>query len=162
MSEPTPDVDEAVCWQCGAPPDPACANTMTLYAKSRERKDGQGYPVVRSRLWWHAYDSVHVSIPWCEACHDRQQRVQFLLAAGIVVGLVVGSALGGWMILVGFLSAAATVILGSILYERHSGRRTGWTPTRHSGAFTRRAGEVPRNDGGLGGGWMACGGCGRG
>ena len=124
MSEPMPDVDEAVCWQCGAPANPACTQTMTLYAKSREHKDGQGYPVVRGR--WQ--DSVSISIPRCEACRDRQRLVQFLMLVGLMISTVLGFSLGGWMPVVGFLGGAVTVILGSILYERHSGRRT-WLDT---------------------------------
>jgi len=120
MSDPMLDVDETVCWQCGAPANPACANTLTLYAKSREHKEGQGYRMVRGR--WQ--DSVHVSIPRCEACRERQRLVKFLVPVD-VVGSVLGIPipLGGWMPVVGCLLGIVTIVGGHILYERLSGRR---------------------------------------
>ncbi len=130
MSDPPSDVDEAVCWQCGAPADPACAETLTLYAKSREHRDGQGYPVGRGR--WN--DQVRVSIPRCEACRNRLRLVGFLTLAGLAIGLVLGGVLGyvlgipfplrGWMPAVGFLMGWVAVMLGSALYDQLSGRRT--------------------------------------
>jgi hypothetical protein len=49
MSDPTSDVDEGVCWQCGAPANPTCARTWSLFARAIEHKDGQGYHVMRGR-----------------------------------------------------------------------------------------------------------------
>jgi hypothetical protein len=70
MSEPRSDVDETVCWQCGAPTNPACAQALTLNAKSRQHKDGQGYPVVRGR--WN--DQVRVRIPRCHGSYNSLCR----------------------------------------------------------------------------------------
>jgi hypothetical protein len=124
MSDPASDVDEAVCWQCGAPADPHCAPTVVLGAGAGEHKDGQGYPMVRG--YWQ--DVVRVRVPRCEGCRNRYWLVAFLFLTSGLVGMVFGGVeflpSWGWMTIVGGFMGFVTVALGFVLYERLSGRRS--------------------------------------
>lgn len=124
MADPTSDVDEAICWYCGAPADPACAGEVSLYAEAVENMDGQGYPVVRVRC----LDHVHVNVPRCEACRDRHKSVGCLMLLGVWIGCMVGFSLGGWMTVVGFFLGLLMVGFGHYLCDRLSGRKPFLTP----------------------------------
>lgn len=126
MAESTSDLDEAVCRYCGAPANPAFAHNVSLYANSREHLDGQGFPVERGR----GIDYVHVKIPRCAACCDRQILAPWLIMGGAVVGLVFGSELGSvvglnpLMSVVGAVIGLVTVGYGRVRCERLSRRRS--------------------------------------
>jgi hypothetical protein len=120
MSDPRSDVNEAVCWQCGAPAVSDCACTRVLNAWASEHRYGQGYPVVRG---WRQ-DAVRV--PWCEACCSRNRISTFITTTGFLVGGVLGMGLPSWgwtTIAGGVVGAVAALLLGILFYGRLSGRR---------------------------------------
>jgi hypothetical protein len=121
ISDPTWEKNEAVCWQCGAPADPARARTVHLYAQPIEHQDGQGYPVVRH--WWHHV--VRVSIPRCEACRNQNWLAVFLMPTSFMVGCALGGfPLWRWTTIIGGVIGCVTIALGFVLHERLSGRRS--------------------------------------
>jgi hypothetical protein len=124
MSDPTSDVDEAVCWQCGAPADDHYAQIVLLGAGAGEDKDGGGYPVVKG--FWS--DRVRVPVPRCKGCRNRYWIAGFLFLIGGLVGMVYGGVeflpSWGWMTVVGLFMGGMTVIIGFAQYEGLSGRRT--------------------------------------
>jgi hypothetical protein len=66
MSALVTDVNEAVCWRCGAPANPDCARTVFLQAGAGQHKDGQSYPVLHHKH----FDVVNVRVPRCKACSN--------------------------------------------------------------------------------------------
>jgi hypothetical protein len=126
MSDPASDVNEAVCWQCGAPADPDCAFTQALTAWPSELKDGQGYPVVRGQgKDFQGKDYVRVRIPRCEACRDRNWILSFLVITCCLFGSVLGMGYwsSGWGAIGGAVAGLVPPVLGIHFYQRLSGRR---------------------------------------
>ena len=128
MSHPTPDVDEAICWQCGAPADPHYACTVVLRAWAGEHKDGQGYPVDHGDF----VDRVRVRVPRCKGCRNRYWLAVFLSGTGLLVGLVYGGVESSWgvMTIVAGFTGSWTFYLGFVFYEQLSGWRSNntWPP----------------------------------
>lgn len=115
------DANENVCWTCGAPADPGCAQYVRLTAPARDHKDGQGYPVSR-----HKYgDTVVVHIPRCKDCRNRERLALVLFLVITLVYLVAFGVLASLNVIGG---AAVVVIVGgaasfSVLYADGVSRR---------------------------------------
>jgi cobalamin biosynthesis protein CobD/CbiB len=124
MSDPMPDVNEAVCWQCSAPAQSGCGVAVQFTARAGAHLDARGYPVVRGKY----ADVLKVRIPRCEACENRG------LGWGIVFLIVFfgGAFLASWLASLmssGFLLNLLLLILvfsvpaAARWFERLLGRR---------------------------------------
>jgi hypothetical protein len=119
MSDPASDVNEVVCWQCGAPADPVFAFIKVLNASAKQHKDGQGYPVDRGK--W--LDTVRVPIPCCKTCRNRYRSSRFLVfpLGAVLWGVGLRS---GVAFLFGGLGTTYALHLAILHFERRSGRRS--------------------------------------
>ena len=133
MSDPVPDGNEDVCWECGAPARSGCRVRVQFTARASSHMDAQGYPVMRGKY----HDQLTVDVPRCEACENRSLGCGVLFSIGFFGSIFLASWLAsllssGLLLVLLLLLVVFSLPVAGRWYDRLSGRRsiTDYPPLR--------------------------------